>query len=180
MCRSGAERPAALFYYNEGALFARPFDADREAFNGEPTLVTEEVHYVAPSIAAGFRVSGDGSVIVVRPAGGDEAQLTWFRRDGEEVGRVGPPGRPLQPRISPNGDAVLFNAPNPQNGNRDVWHTELARGITTKLTTHIANDWYPVWSPDGRQILFWSDRRCRGFGVSENLSRPRSSRKPSA
>ena len=159
---SRAERPESLFYYREGALFARPFDADREAFNGEPTLVTEEVHYVAPSIAAGFRVSGDGSVIVVRPAGGDEAQLTWFRRDGEAVGSVGPRGRPGQPRISPNGEAVLFTAPDPQSGNRDVWHTELARGITTRVTTHIANDWHPVWSPDGRQILFWSDRGAGG------------------
>ena len=39
-----------------------------------------------------------------------------------------------------------------------MWHTELARGITTKLTTHIANDGVPVWSPDGSQILFFSDR----------------------
>ena len=66
-----AERPEALFYYREGTLVARPFDADSETFVGEPTLVTENVHYVAPSIAAGFRVSGDGSVILVRPAGGD-------------------------------------------------------------------------------------------------------------
>ena len=162
----GAERPGALFYYREGALVARLFDADGEVFNGEPTVVAEDVNYNAPSIAAGFRVSGDGSVIIVRPVGGDEARLTWFRRDGEEVGRVGPPGRPGQPRISPTGEAVLFNAPNPQNGNRDVWHTELARGITTRLTTHVANDWHAVLSPDGRQILFSSDR---GAGSSVYL-----------
>ena len=155
---AGAERPESLFYYREGALFARPFDADEEVFAGEPTLVTEDVHYNAPSIAANFRVSADGSVIIFCPAGGDEGQLTWFRRDGEEVGRVGPPGRSGQPRISPDGEAILFTSPNPQNGNRDVWHTELARGITTRLTTHIANDWHPVWSPDGRQVLFSSDR----------------------
>ena len=155
---SRADRPGALFYYSAGSLMARPFDADRQAFIGEPAVVSDDVAYNPASINAGFRVSGDGSVIIVRPAGGDEGQLTWFRRDGEEVGSVGPAGRPGQPRISPNGEAVLFTAPNPQNGNRDVWHTELARGITTKLTTHIANDWHPVWSPDGSQILFASDR----------------------
>ena len=36
------------------------------------------------------------------------------------------------------------------------------RGITTKLTTHIANDFVPVWSPDGSQILFVSDRDSEG------------------
>ena len=143
-----ADRPGALFYYSEGALIARPFDVGSEEFIGEATVVTAGVNYVTASINAGFRVSGDGRVLVVRPPGGDEAQLTWFRRDGEEIGDVGPSGRPGQPRISPDGDGVLFEAPDPQTGNRDVWHTEFARGITTSLTTHIANDWNPVWSSD--------------------------------
>ena len=156
------DRSGALFYYSEGALVARSFDADSETLIGEPTPVAEGVSYNAPSINAGFRVSQDGSVIIVRSAGGREAQLTWFRRDGEEIGTVGPLGQPAFPRISPNGETVLFTAPDPRNGNRDVWHTELARGITTKLTTHIANDFVPVWSPDGSQILFVSDRPGEG------------------
>ena len=155
------DRSGALFYYSEGALVARSFDADSETLIGEPTPVAEGVSYNAPSINAGFRVSQDGSVIIVQ-RGGREAQLTWFRRDGEEIGTVGPLGQPQGPRISPNGETVLFTAPDPRNGNRDVWHTELARGITTRLTTHIANDFVPVWSPDGSQILFVSDRDGEG------------------
>ena len=153
-----ADRPGTLFYYIEGALVARPFDTDHETFVGEPTVVTEDVSYIPASISAGFRVSSDGSLIIVRPAGGLEAQLAWFRRDGQEIGTLGAPGRPGQPRISPNGEGVLFEAPDPQNGNRDVWYTEFSRGITTSLTTHIANDWDAVWSPDGGRILFGSDR----------------------
>jgi len=30
--------------------------------------------------------------------------------------------------------------------------------VTARLTTHVANDWFPVWSPDGQQLLFGSDR----------------------
>ena len=162
MYRRGEMAPELCSITARGALVARSFDADSETLIGEPTPVAEGVSYNAPSIAAAFRVSQDGSVIIVRSAGGREAQLTWFRRDGEEIGTVGPLGRPDGPRISPNGETVLFHAPDPQNGNRDVWHTELARGITTKLTTHIANDWVPVWSPDGSQILFLSDRDGEG------------------
>ena len=150
-------RSGALFYYSEGALVARSFDEDSETFTGEPTPVAEGVSYVAASINADFRVSQDGSVIIVQ-RGGREAQLTWFRRNGEEIGTMGPLGQPDFPRISPNGETVLFTAPDPRNGNRDVWRIEVARGITTKLTTHIANDWPPMWSPDGSQILFFSDR----------------------
>ena len=89
-----------LFYYTEGALVARPLDADSEAFIGDPTLVIADVSYGAASIQASFRVSGDANVIIVRPAGREEPQLTWFRRDGEAVGTVGPLGGPNRPRIS--------------------------------------------------------------------------------
>jgi Tol biopolymer transport system component len=60
---------------------------------------------------------------------------------------------------------VAFQAPDPETGNRDVWYIEVARGITSRLTTHVANDWFPVWSPDGRQILFSSDRDGGAEGV---------------
>ena len=46
----------------------------------------------------------------------------------------------------------------PQNGNRDIWYTEIARGTTARLTTDAANDWFPAWSPDSKQIAFTSDR----------------------
>ena len=88
----------------------------------------------------------------------NDSRLTWFNRTGEEEGILGGPAEHIQPRISPSGDLVAFSAPDPQTGNRDVWYIEIARGITARLTTHVANDWYPVWSPDGRQLSFASDR----------------------
>ena len=53
---------------------------------------------------------------------------------------------------------MAFTRPDDQTGNRDVFFTEVARGITSRVTVHVANDWFPVWSPDGRQMLFGSDR----------------------
>ena len=79
-------------------------------------------------------------------------------RRGEEVGVLAAQGDTFQPRISPQGDRVAFQSPDPQTGNRDLWFIEIARGITSRLTTHVANDSNPVWSPDGRQLLFNSDR----------------------
>ena len=95
---------------------------------------------------------------VVRSAGSNEAQFTWFSRNGERSGAVGPRGQFLQPRVSPNGDRVAFTRPDDQTGNRDIWYIEFARGVAARLTTHVANDLFPVWSPNGRQILFGSDR----------------------
>lgn len=42
--------------------------------------------------------------------------------------------------------------------NRDVWIWDLARRNFTRLTLDPAIDRVPVWSPDGRRIIFSSDR----------------------
>jgi Tol biopolymer transport system component len=46
----------------------------------------------------------------------------------------------------------------PRSGNRDVWVVALDTGSFTRLTSHPASDWFPVWSPDGGHVLFASDR----------------------
>ncbi len=147
-----------LFYYREGALVARRFDSNRGETIGDAVTVADGVDYAAASINAFFRVSSDGSVVVIRPAGSFSDQLTWFNRDGGQAGTLGPPGDIDQPRLSPDGSRVAFTRPDAQSGNRDVWSLEIARGILTRLTLNVANDWFPVWSPDSKQLLFGSDR----------------------
>jgi len=153
----GSGRRESLVYYRDGALVAQPFDLDKGMRFGEPAALVDRVGYNAPSIHARFGVSRDGRIIIVQ---GEltGTRLTWFNRSGEEQGTLGARSEPIQLRISPMGDRVAFAAPDPQTGNRDVWYVEVTRGITARLTTHVASDGYPVWSPDGRQLLFASDR----------------------
>ena len=154
----------ALLYYRDGGLEARTFDADRNAL-GDPHAVMADVDYNSAGIGAFFQAAADGRVIVVRPAGTGGTQLTWFDRGGHQTGTLGTPGDVNQPRLSPKGDRVAFSRPDPKNGNRDVWTIELDRGIATPLTRNAANDWHPVWSADGTQLLFNSDRGGKSEGV---------------
>jgi Tol biopolymer transport system component len=71
--------------------------------------------------------------------------------------------------------------PDRESGNRDVWLVDTANGALTRLTSGPANDWVPVWSPDGAQIAFASDRNERstvyrkavdGSGTEDILIRP--------
>jgi Tol biopolymer transport system component len=150
--------PGSLLYYREGNLEARAFDPDGETLVGDPQLVIDGVDYNAASIAAFFEASREGRVIVVRPAGAGNTQLTWFDRNGEQTGTLGAPGNFLQPRISPRGDRVSFTRPDDKTGNRDVWTIEVARGIAAPLTVNPANDWHGVWAPDATRMVFDSDR----------------------
>ncbi len=133
-----------LVYYKDGVLVAQRFDLEDRRLIGEPAPLFEQLGYNAASIEARFRVSADGRVVVVQHGEPSHTRFVWFTRSGEEVSVLGVPAENTQARISAQGDRVAFSRPDPQTGNRDVWSIEIGRGITSRLTTHVANDWYPV------------------------------------
>lgn len=56
------------------------------------------------------------------------------------------------PALSPDGRTVAFSY------RGDLWTVPSTGGTATPLTVHPAYDSVPVWSPDGQQIAFASDR----------------------
>jgi tricorn protease len=56
------------------------------------------------------------------------------------------------PAISPDGRTIAFTYKG------DIYRVPAAGGAATALTVHEAQDFMPVWSHDGRQIAFASDR----------------------
>ena len=149
-------RAARLLYVRDGALVTQEFDGTR--LNGEPVPVVESVSYVAPSVSGEFGVSADGRVLVYQGETARSNRLYWFDRAGKKTGELGSVEGYGQPRISPDGTRVLFSRPDTRTGNRDIWMIDIAGGATTRLTNNPANDWFPTWSPDGRQFEFASDR----------------------
>ena len=154
-------RGSMLLFVKDGKLFEEPFDGSK--LQGEPVPLMN-VQYNAISIQADFALSADGRVLVTRPAFETKTKLTWFDRKGTPLGTLGPPGVYEEPRISPDGSRVIFNRPDDNGGNRDIWSIEMGRGIASHLTLNPANEWNNVWSPDGRRIIFASDRSGNRFG----------------
>ncbi|MBN2411351.1 CHAT domain-containing protein [candidate division KSB1 bacterium] len=62
----------------------------------------------------------------------------------------------LSARISPDGKWMTYVSR--QSGNFDIWIRSTAGGRDIQVTFHKADDYYPVWSPDGRSIVFVSQR----------------------
>ncbi|MBA9077271.1 S41 family peptidase [Rufibacter quisquiliarum] len=56
------------------------------------------------------------------------------------------------PSISPDGQTIVFTYKG------DLYRVPSAGGAAIPLTAHEAHDFMPVWSPDGKSIVFASDR----------------------
>ncbi len=62
------------------------------------------------------------------------------------------PGWMRHPAISPDGKTIVFTYKG------DLYRVASSGGTATPLTAHAAHDFMPVWSRDGKQIAFASDR----------------------
>jgi serine/threonine protein kinase/Tol biopolymer transport system component len=154
--------PGYLVYLRDKTLVAQPFDGRHYVLSGEPHTLSDEVLYLPGVDKAVFSVSS-GEVLVTQTGKGTSiSQLTWFDRSGKPAGTVGMPGSHSNVRLSPDGRRVAADQTDPDERNIDIWIHEPARGATTRLTFDPALDQTPVWSPDGKQILFASSRRV-GF-----------------
>ena len=58
------------------------------------------------------------------------------------------------PSLSPDGNHVVFTWNGQRRDNYNVYVQQIGSGSPLQLTTAAADDYNPVWSPDGKQIFF--------------------------
>ena len=149
--------PGYLLHVRDGTLLAQPFDARSLTLTGPARAVAASVVQEPPSVVASFEASVNGAVLSYRQGGAVSARLNWFDRDGRAAGTIGPAASYLGLNLSPDSRQVAVDMVDRDHGTRDVWMLEGA-APPRRVTTHTATDWMPVWSPDGRFLLFASDR----------------------
>ena len=74
------------------------------------------------------------------------------------VGTVGEPGPYFGANPSPDEKTIAVSRVESAS-NRDIWLVDARSGAPRRLTFDPADDAGPTWSPDGKRIAFFSDRR---------------------
>ena len=143
--------PGFVFFVQDAALFARPFDEQRLEFSGEPTRIVEGVPVMGPGRAP-FSVSTSGVLAYWPYPVGTPAALHWFERSGRSSIAVDSPALYAGFTLSPDGRQVAFSRAG-SSGGADVWIRDLGDSRENRLTFDGAT-FTPQWSPDGARIAF--------------------------
>jgi Tol biopolymer transport system component len=147
--------PGYLLFVRDRTLVAQPFDAKAGKTKGEPIPLAEQIGTDSVGLAR-FSVSREGTLAYRTGESGN--RLLWRDRGGKELSPEGDAAEYWNPAISPAGDRLAFELSDPRSGKADIWVRDLSRGVSSRFTFDPANEWFPIFSPDGTKLVFSSDR----------------------
>jgi len=145
-----------VFSYRE-TLFAIPFDATTLKVVGGRVPIVENVAQATATGASHFTFSQTGVLAYVPGNFAPTLRaLAWVDRAGRETATDAPARDYTYPRVSPDGSRVAVTVFDGRQ--EDVWIWDLAGKRFTRLTADPADDRYSEWTPNGRDIVFASQR----------------------
>jgi eukaryotic-like serine/threonine-protein kinase len=134
-----------LLFSRDGSIWALPFDLATGTVAGEPFLVAAD--------SGRPTVSSDGTLVVVPEAAPSDLQLAWITREGKPVASLGRGGIAIRyPRLSPDGRQVAVQISDAAQS--DIHIFDVVKGTDRRLTFEPGADSGPVWSPDGRHVVY--------------------------
>ncbi len=160
-----------LLYARDGKIFAIRFDAKRLETMGQPFTVLEGVLMSRNSGLANYDVSASGDLVYI-PGVADKGErtLVWVDRNGRVEPLKLPQRAYLHPRISPDMRQLAIEIEGP---NHNFYVYDFAREVLAQMTADGVSHW-PVWSPDGTELVYRSGRMgaFRMWQVPTDRSRP--------
>ncbi len=148
-----------LVFGRDGALLARPFDTNRLDFTGEPFSLPYKVGSdVISSNNTTFSVSDNGVLVFDPSLDRLRRQYLWVDRRGRPISSLGVTAGIFSNILSPDEKRFIADRFDPQTSTYDLWLYDALGGNPQRFTLEPANDYCPVWSPDGSRIVWASNR----------------------
>jgi serine/threonine protein kinase len=146
--------PGYLLFVRGGSLMAQPFDGTRLEIRGEAFSIADQVSYNSGNAWGAFSASENG-VLSYMTRKMARSQLRWFNREGKETGSAGELADCRNVALSLDGKRIVVDIFDAQGGS-DIWLLDATGESPKRFTFASSRDNRPVWSPDGRYIVYYS------------------------
>jgi Tol biopolymer transport system component len=145
-----------LLFLDGKTLMAQPFDPARLELIGPAASLLREV--AGSSTGHGsFSVSATG-VVAYTKGQFNRSEVRWVDRSGTPGPVVLGEADYADFSLSPDQTRLAYSLVDEQTQAPDVWILDMVRGTPARITSERLVDTSPIWSPDGNEILFRSNR----------------------
>jgi Tol biopolymer transport system component/DNA-binding winged helix-turn-helix (wHTH) protein len=142
-----------LVYLRSGTLLAQPFDLAAHRVTAEPKAIARRISSFSFTGAADFSVSERGALAYQTYI--SRSQFMWVDRTGKPLAKASPADLNSSfGRLSPDGRwlaAVPFDV---DRGALEIWLYDAVTGAGRKAIFGPGLRAHPVWSPDGRRLVY--------------------------
>jgi Tol biopolymer transport system component len=157
-----------LIYALGHDLMAVQFDVNRLVTVGSPVRLVENIAVSTVRGSASFAVSQSGTLIYMLPEPVPQKVLAWVDRDGHEQPFDMPADNYSFPRLSPDGTRVALGTGPVGATVISIW--DIAERRLSRLTWGSGIATAPVWTRDGRHLVFYSNENGGMFNVYRHAS----------
>ena len=171
----GNDGKSYLLWLRRGTatLMAQELDLGSFKLSGEPRPIAGPVASVGAISQMDASMSVNG--VLLYSVSNSLSQFTWLDSRGMPQGVVGEPGEWSNFDVSRDGRRIA--AARDRADGSDLWMLDTDRGVSSRFTFRPGLSLYPVWSPDGRTIVFSADaprnlfrKEISGAGMEQRIA----------
>ncbi len=145
-----------LVYARGSFVYAVPFDLDKTEITGTPKQLFKGGWMNPFSGETSLAFSDDGTLLYI-PRGVESytvSRVKWLDMQGRTSPLVDTTNSYFSASLSPDGEKVALHV---QAANDDVWLYHIGRKNLSRVTFGGGNSGFPVWSADGKYIIYGSE-----------------------
>jgi Tol biopolymer transport system component len=146
--------PGFLLFRSGDRLMAQRFDPERRVVAGDAFPVVEQIRWNGVATAALAVSASNTGLLVYQTGGATTSRLQLYDRAGHELHAIGEPGAYWEPTLSPDGRRLAVPRIDTEGLAASIWVGDLERGNLARLTSQAPIAATPIWSADGRRIVY--------------------------
>jgi Tol biopolymer transport system component/predicted Ser/Thr protein kinase len=136
-------RDGKLVFSREDHVYSAPFDKNSLQATGPPEIIMDGIFPFYPRL----NIADNGTVMFMPAMRNIDSELVWIDLAGRQTPVFTKKRNYNAPRLSPDEKQIAVIV------DKDLWVYEIETGRGIRITGN-GNTNYPVWTPDGSQIVY--------------------------